>query len=92
MEDGTYYLFEDARTYFYPSMSIRVEGGKVLNRWMTKFGPKDEVTSADGHVITLHPGWTGVTAEGDEAPPTQSKVVQEEDTDGRVQEDFGEHL
>lgn len=87
MEEGTYKVFESSRTYFYPTMSVRIEGAVLLYRTKSVLGFKDEVLDSAGHAVTVHPGWSGVTHEGDEAPPSQLKV-----DDGRIPQDAGIHL
>lgn len=87
-EVKTYTLVEDARTYYYPDMRLRIEGGVHLVRREVPGGKLDEVFSAMGSVVTIHAGWQGVTQERDEAPPSQIDVTpQKEEDHGCLQED-----
>lgn len=88
MKSGRYQVTESARTYHYPGMTVRIEGVKYVDRYIQEsYGVtlvKDIVESANGDQVSLRCGFTGVTQEGDDVPPTQV-LVGEEDY-GRVQE------
>lgn len=78
MKSGKFKVTEDSRTYFYSNSKITIEGAAFLDRGVAVDdgdGPTvfDRVTTSDGWMLHIPPGWSGVSQEGD-TPVSQEEV------------------
>lgn len=77
LKSGIYKVTEEARTYHYKTMSVRVEGAKVIRRHVWgETSVTDEVYSGEGECVEIQAGWVGVTQESDSAPPSMELLSE----------------
>lgn len=88
MKSGQFRLYEDARTYYFPESTLRIEGGVDLFRDIRSIcgmvAVFDVIIDKAGIAYNIPSGWKGVSQEGD-SPVSQDEVILEVDN-GPVQE------